>query len=222
MKYTDNGLRFDLQVIASWIEPGSKVLDLGCGEGELLHFLIEEKQVVGTGIELMESKVAQCIDKGLSVLQGDISEEIFDYPDNMFDYVILSQTLQQVYEPSKLIRAMLTVGKKGVVSFPNFSQWEGRLQHLFTGHAPKTRQLPYNWYDTPNIRVISIRDFRDFVEQADLTIIEEVGINTHSQDRNGSIIHLLPNWRATYGIYLVGSGQGDCSKKRGADIRSTQ
>ena len=206
MRYTDNGLRFDLQVIASWIEPGSKVLDLGCGEGELLHFLIEERQVVGTGIELMESKVARCIDKGLSVLQGDINEEIFDYPDNMFDYVILSQTLQQVYEPSKLIQAMLKVGKKGVVSFPNFSQWVGRLQHLFTGQAPKTRQLPYNWYDTPNIRVISIKDFRDFVAQADLTILEEVGINTHSQDRRGSIIRLLPNWRATYGIYLIGSG----------------
>jgi methionine biosynthesis protein MetW len=207
-KYVDNSLRFDLQVIASWIEPGSKVLDLGCGEGELLQFLIEEKQAIGTGIELLEGKVAQCIEKGLSVLQGDISEEIFDYPDNMFDYVILSQTLQQVYEPSKLIQSMLKVGKRGVVSFPNFSQWTCRLQHLFTGHAPKTKQLPYNWYDTPNIRVISIRDFRDFVREADLTIEKEAAINAHSQDRRGSIIHFLPNWRATYGIYLIGSGGG--------------
>jgi methionine biosynthesis protein MetW len=208
VKSMDNGLRFDLQVIASWIEYGSSVLDLGCGKGELLHYLIEEKHVTGTGIEQMEDKVAQCIDKGLSVLQGDINEEIFDYPDNMFDYVILSQTLQQVYEPSKLIQAMLKVGKKGVVSFPNFSHWVGRLQHMFTGHAPKTRQLPYDWYDTPNIRVISVKDFRDFVEQADLKILEEVGINTRSQDRQGRIIHLLPNWRATYGIYLISSGDG--------------
>jgi len=181
---------------------------LGCGEGELLHSLIEEKQVIGKGIELLESKVAQCIEKGLSVLQGDINEEIGDYPDNMFDYVILSQTLQQVYEPSKLIQSMLRVGKRGVVSFPNFSQWACRMQHLLTGHAPKTKQLPYNWYDTPNIRVISIKDFRDFVKEAGLSILREVAINTHSQDRRGRIIHVFPNWRATYGIYLIGNGGG--------------
>ncbi len=206
MKFDDNGLRFDLQVIASWIDPGSSVLDLGCGEGDLLNFLIREKQVAGTGIELLENKVAQCIEKGLSILQGDINEEISDYPDNMFDYVILSQTLQQVYEPSKLIRSMLRVGKKGVVSFPNFSQWACRLQHLMTGHAPKTKELPYNWYDTPNIRVISIRDFREFVQEAHLSILREVAISTHSEDRRGRIISIFPNWRATYGIYLIGNG----------------
>lgn len=205
-KLENNSLRYDLQVIASWIEPESRVLDLGCGEGELLGFLIENRQVVGTGIELMEAKTIQCIEKGLSVLQGDISEEIDDYPDNMFDYVILSQTLQQVYEPSKLIQSMLRVGKKGVVSFPNFSHWRCRIQHTVFGRVPKTRQLPYSWYDTPNIRVISIKDFRGFINEVGLTILKQVAINTQSQDRRGSIIRILPNARATYGLYLIGKG----------------
>jgi methionine biosynthesis protein MetW len=144
-------MRFDLQIIASWIEPGSKVLDLGCGEGDLLYFLKKKKQVVGTGIERVEAKVAHCIERGLSVLQGDINEEVLDYPDDTFDYIILSQTLQQVYEPGKLIQSLLRIGKKGIVSFPNFSHWRVRLQLLITGYAPITKQLPYEWYDTPNM-----------------------------------------------------------------------
>ena len=136
-------MRYDLNIIASWIEPGSKVLDLGCGEGDLLHFLKQNKQVVGTGIERREARVARCIEKGLSALQGDIKAEVLDYPDNSFDYVILSQTLQQVYEPADLIRSLLRIGKKGIVSFPNFSYWTIRLQLLLSGYAPITRQLPY-------------------------------------------------------------------------------
>jgi methionine biosynthesis protein MetW len=204
-KREDHALRYDLQIIASWIEKGSRVLDLGCSGGELLHFLIENKQVLGTGIEIVESKVAQCIEKGLSVVQGNINKEIEDFPDHMFDYVILSQTLQQVFEPSKLIRSMLRVGKKGVVSFPNFSYWVCRLQHLITGYAPITDQLPYSWYDTPNIRVLSIKDFRLFLKKAGITILKEMAINTHSQDRHGKNIRALPNLLATYGLYLIGN-----------------
>ena len=121
-------MRYDLQIIASWIELGSRVLDLGCGSGELLRFLINKTQVNGSGIELEEDKVAACIEKGLTVLQGDINAEVLDYPDLAFDYVILSQTLQQVYEPDKLIRAIMRIGKKGIVSFPNFSHWACRMQ----------------------------------------------------------------------------------------------
>jgi len=198
-------MRFDLQIIASWIEPGSKVLDLGCGEGHLLHFLKENKQVMGTGIELIEGKVAQGIEKGLSVLQGDINKEVLDYPDNTFDYVILSQTLQQVFEPDKLIRSLLRIGKRGIVSFPNFSHWRIRLQLLFTGYAPITKQLPYEWHDTPNIRVITIKDFRRFSKRVGFEILKEVAIATNSYDRRGDMVKLLPSLRATYGIFLIGN-----------------
>jgi methionine biosynthesis protein MetW len=199
-------MRYDLQIIASWIEPGSKVIDLGCGEGDLLHHLISRKGVQGTGIELNEEKVARCIEKGLSVLQGDISEEVHDYPAASFDYVILSQTLQQVYKPDHLIRAMLRIGQKGIVSFPNFSHWQIRMQLLTTGYAPVSRQLPYQWFDTPNIRVITLKDFRRFVQEVGLTVLKEAAIDTHTQDRYGSIVQFLPNLRATYGIFMIGKG----------------
>jgi methionine biosynthesis protein MetW len=204
MKTENNKMRFDLQIIASWIEPGSKVLDLGCGEGELLYFLKKNKQVDGAGIERVESKVARCIEKGLPVLQGDINAEVLDYQDNTFDYVILSQTLQQVYEPSKLIQSLLRIGKRGIVSFPNFSYWSVRLQLLVTGYAPITKQLPYEWYDTPNIRVITIKDFRKYSKDIGFKIIKEVAINTQNHDRSGGIIKFIPTLFATYGIFLIG------------------
>jgi methionine biosynthesis protein MetW len=203
MSSPHNSIRYDLQIIASWIEPGSRVLDLGCGEGDLLQHLIAQKRVAGTGIEHNEEKVARCIEKGLSVLQGDINQEILDYPPNAFDYVILSQTLQQVYEPAALIRSMLHVGRRGIVSFPNFSHWKLRLQLLVTGYAPVSRQLPYQWHDTPNIRVITLKDFRKFADAVDLRVLKETAINTNSQDRFGRITRLLPNLRATYGIYMI-------------------
>ena len=199
-------MRFDLQVIASWIEPGSRVIDLGCGKGELLKYLINHKNVTGNGIEHNESRVALCIENGLSVLQGDINEEVLDYPDNTFDYVILSQTLQQVYEPDTMIRSMLRIGRKGIVSFPNFSHWRCRLQLLSSGFVPVTRQLPYEWYNTPNIRVITIKDFRKFIYEVGFNVFKEVAINTQSEDRYGKAITIFPNLRATYGIYLIGNG----------------
>ncbi|MBU0730342.1 MAG: methionine biosynthesis protein MetW [Proteobacteria bacterium] len=196
-------MRFDLKLIASWIEPGAKVLDLGCGEGDLLLYLREQKKVCGTGIEQDEAEVAECIAKGLSVLQGDLNQEIHDYPKKAFDYVILSQTLQQVYEPDILISGLLRIGKKVIVSFPNFSHWSIRLQILLTGYAPKNQQLPYDWYNTPNIRVITMKDFRKFTRKLGYKIIKETAINTHYQDRHGSIIKFLPNLFATYGIFMI-------------------
>jgi methionine biosynthesis protein MetW len=204
VKFESNPIRYDLSLIASWIDPDSKVLGLGCGDGELLSFLKKQKQVKETGVEIEESKVAECIEKGLSVIQGDINEEVEDYKDNTFDYVILSQTLQQVYEPSQLIRSMLRIGKKCVVSFPNFSHWKVRTHLLLTGCAPVTNQLPYEWHDTPNIRVITLNDFRKFIKEMNYTIIKEAAINTDKQDKRGNIIKILPAMRATYGIFLLG------------------
>lgn len=205
-KYKNNGIRYDLQIIASWIEPGSKVLGLGCSEGNLLYFLKKNKQVTCTGIEINEARVAACIEKGLTVLQGDINEEVLDYPDDVFDYVILSQTLQQIYEPSQLFRSMLRIGKRGIVSFPNFSHWSIRMQLFFKGYAPITKQLPYEWHNTPNIRVITIKDFRKYAKDVGFRIIKEVAINTNNQERSGNIIRFLPNLRATYGIFLIEKG----------------
>ena len=195
--------RFDLQVIASWIQPGSRVLDLGCGNGDLLYFLKHDKQIHGTGIEYAESKVARCIERGLTVLQGDFQEEVHDYPDQSFDFVVLSQTLQQIMAPKELLPELLRIGRRVIVSFPNFGHWLIRCQVLFTGHAPVTDQLPYEWYDTPNIRVITIKDFKRFLRLTGVRVAREVAINTHHHDREGHIVKYLTNLRATYGILML-------------------
>ncbi|OGR10770.1 MAG: methionine biosynthesis protein MetW [Desulfobacterales bacterium RIFOXYA12_FULL_46_15] len=197
-------MRYDLSLIASWIEEGSRVLELGCGEGDLLYWLKKEKAVKERGIEIEESKVEKCIEKGISVLQGDINEEIEDYPDNSFDYAICSQTLQQVFEPMSLIHSMMRVAKMGVVSFPNFGHYKVRMQLAFTGRAPVTKELPYSWHDTPNIRVLSLTDFEKFAEEVGYKILKRVSINTKNNQRQGKLITVLPNLLATYGIFLIG------------------
>lgn len=199
----DKHLRFDLMVIASWIQSGARILDLGCGHGDLLAYLKEHKQIQGTGIEQDKEKAASCIERGLSVLQGDIKEEVADYPDSAFDVVILSQTLQQVYRPDVLLKSLSRIGKQVIVSFPNFSHYRIRLQLLLKGQAPKSRQLPFSWYDTPNIRVITLADFRKFSKDVGYTIVKECAINTHDQERSGRIVTLFSNLRATYGIFLI-------------------
>ncbi|MBW1786838.1 MAG: methionine biosynthesis protein MetW [Deltaproteobacteria bacterium] len=197
-------MRFDLEMIASWIEPESRVLDLGCGEGDLLAFLKERKQVRGTGIERDEKKVAKCIEKGLTVVQGDMNREILDYAENRFDFVILSRTLQQVYRPAPLIRRILEIGRRGIVSFPNFSHWKVRFQLLLTGRAPVTTQLPYQWHDTPNIRVITLGDFERFAEEMGFSILKEIAITTRNQNGGGFRVRRFSNLRATYGIFMIG------------------
>lgn len=201
-------MRYDLDLIESWIEPGSRILGLGCGEGDLLFALKTRKQVKERGIEISEKKVRICIEKGLSVIQGDINTELDDYPDQCFDYVILSQTLQQVYAPPKLIRSMLRIGRKAVVSFPNFGHWRIRKQLLFSGYVPVTEQLPYHWYNTPNIRVLTIKDFERFSKEVGFRILKEAAINTQHADMHGTIVRLFPNLRATYGLFLIGKVTG--------------
>lgn len=199
---TEN-MRFDLQVIASWIEPGSKVLDLGCGYGELLTWLRDHKQVNGVGIEMDKEKAALCISKGLSVLQGDLNDEVEDYPDKRFDYVILSQTLQQVYEPARLLYSLARIGRRVIVTFPNFSHYSIRLQLLLKGMAPKSNELPYNWYDTPNIRVVTLKDFRQFASDVGYQIVDEIAIKTDYHASHGSVVRHFSNIRATYGIFMI-------------------
>ncbi len=204
MVFTDKeAMRFDLTIIASTIEPGSTVLDLGCGNGDLLAWLAANKRVVGTGIEQDQERAAHCISRGLSVLQGDLNEDVDDYPDCSFDYVILSQTLQQVFEPARLLYSLARIGRKVIVSFPNFSHYSIRLQLLLRGMAPKSDQLPYSWYDSPNIRVITLKDFRKFSRDVGYNIIKEIAISTNPENNEGQIIDVLTNIRATYGIYII-------------------
>lgn len=196
-------IRFDLRIIASTIEPGSRVLDLGCGNGDLLSWLVRNKSVAGTGIEQDATKAAHCISRGLSVLQGDLNNEVDDYPDCAFDYVILSQTLQQVFEPARLLYSLARIGRKVIVSFPNFSHYTIRTQLLLRGMAPKNDQLPYSWYDSPNIRVITLKDFHQFAHDVGYNIVREICISTNPSSSEGQIIRFWPNLRATYGIYII-------------------
>ena len=203
MTLANGPLRVDLKLIADRIEPGSRVLDLGCGSGDLLDYLKRHKQITGTGIEFSEEKAARCIERGLTVLQGDFRQEVKDYPEGRFDVVVLSQTLQQIADPKELLIDLLWIGKRVIVSFPNFAHWSARLQILFTGMAPITDQLPYEWYNTPNIRVISIKDFKRFLRLFGVRTVREVAINTHHHDYKGNIVRSFKNLRATYGIMMV-------------------
>ena len=154
------GSRVDLLVVADMVAPGARVLDVGCGDGELLR-LLESRGVDGRGIELSREGVNECVAKGLAVVQGDADTDLEDYPDDGFDYVILSQTLQATRRPRVVLEHMLRIGRHAIVSFPNFGHWRIRLQLFFGGHMPHTDNLPYAWYETPNIHFCSIKDFRE-------------------------------------------------------------
>jgi len=154
------GARIDLLAVADMVEAGAKVLDVGCGDGELLRLLAETRNVDGRGIELSREGVNECVAKGLAVIQGDADTDLADYPDDAFDYVILSQTLQATRQPRLVLEHMLRIGRHAIVSFPNFGHWRIRLQVGFGGHMPQTDNLPYSWWDSPNIHFCSIKDFR--------------------------------------------------------------
>jgi len=151
--------RVDLEVVASLIPPRAKVLDVGCGDGELLEFLQTDRQIDGRGVEISQRGVNSCVARGLSVIQGDADTDLVHYPDKGFDFVILSQTLQATRNPRAVLEDLLRIGERAIVSFPNFGHWRVRLSLFLRGRMPVTKDLPYSWYDTPNIHFCTIRDF---------------------------------------------------------------
>jgi methionine biosynthesis protein MetW len=169
--------RVDLLLVADMVEPKSRVLDVGCGDGTLLRLLAEEKQVDARGIELSQRGVNDCVAKGLSVIQGDADTDLAGYPDNAFDYVILSQTLQATRQPRKVLEQMLRIGRHGIVSFPNFGHWRIRWQVAFGGRMPLTRNLSCSWYDTPNIHFCTIQDFIALVREIDARIERGIALD---------------------------------------------
>src|SRR5918911_2718843 len=158
---TPGGARVDLVMVADMVARGARVLDVGCGDGELLQILSERRDVDGRGIELSREGVNECVARGLAVIQGDADTDLVDYPDDAFDYVILSQTLQATRQPKVVLENMLRIGRRAIVSFPNFGHWRIRLQLLLNGAMPVTDNLPDSWYDSPNIHFCTIKDFRD-------------------------------------------------------------
>jgi len=189
--------RLDYKTIIDLIEPNSKVLDLGCGEGTLLSLLTKIKQARGTGIEINEQAIYQCVAKGLSVSHGDIDSGLSDYSSKRFDYVILYESLQQVLHPRRVILEALRVGKKAIVGIPNFCHLTARIQIFFEGRVPVTKELPYQWYDTPNLRFLSLKDFRAFCRMNGVSILKEIGIvNNHR-------VWFRPNLFAHIGLFVL-------------------
>ena len=162
--------RFDLAVVADMVAPGSRVLDVGCGDGLLLEMLARNRRVDGRGVELSQRGVNDCVAKGLPVIQGDADTDLADYPEDSFDYVILSQTLQATQRPRVVLENMLRIGRRAIVSFPNFGHWRVRAQLLLLGRMPRAPNLQYSWHETPNIHLCTIKDFVDLAEEVGAVI----------------------------------------------------
>ena len=196
-------LRIDLQLIADMVEPSSRLLDIGCGDGALLEYLWHEKDVDGRGIELSMDGVNACVSQGLSVIQGDADTDLFNYPDHAFDFVILAQTLQATRAPKEVLENLLRIGRRAIVSLPNFGYWRVRLSLALQGRMPHTETLPHNWYDTPNIHFCTIRDFVDLCDELEIVIENSFSLDSigrGKQVRNG---YFCANLMGEQGVFLL-------------------
>jgi methionine biosynthesis protein MetW len=195
--------RIDLKIIAGFVTHGARVLDVGCGDGRLLERLEREKQADGRGIELSQKGVNEAVARGLSVVQGDADHDLTTYPDAAFDFVILSQTLQATYNPRAVLEELLRIGRKVVVSFPNFGNWRIRAQFVLSGRMPITEDLPYSWYDTPNIHFCTVRDFMMLLESVDARVEKAVALYGQNRVLNRSVKLPLWNVLADQAIFLL-------------------
>ncbi len=193
-----NGLRPDLALIADHVAPGTRVLDVGCGDGTLAQALRDLRGCNVHGMEIDPANVAECVGKGLSVIQGDADKDLAFYPDGAFEYAILSQTLQTTMRPDRVMEELLRIGRHAFVSFPNFAQWRVRLSLLWGGRMPVTRLLPEAWYETPNIHHVTVADFRAFVADRGISVEQAWFL---SGDRLTSTS--VANFRAEHAIFLL-------------------
>jgi methionine biosynthesis protein MetW len=186
--------RADFRAIAHWVKPAARVLDLGCGDGTLLRYLADERETIGYGVEIDDDGILACVNNGVNVIQGDLERGLSGFADGSFDYVILSQTLQAVRSSERVVREMLRVGREGVVTFPNFGYWPNRLQ-VMRGKMPLSDNLPYAWFDTPNIHLCTITDFENFCRTHGVRILERIVM------RDGKKVSVLPNVLGSLAVY---------------------
>ena len=198
-----NNLRKDLNLIANLIEDNSKIIDIGCGDGELLDFLNKNKNAKIQGLEIDQKKVNKCVAKGLSVIQGDADKDLSLYPEKSFEYVILSQTIQATLEPKKILYELTRIGEKVIVSIPNFGFWKVRLDLLFKGKMPITRKLNSTWFDTDNIHLCTILDFLELCDQLNLTVKQTVTITSKKQKKFSGKPSIKENIFAEEAIFLI-------------------
>jgi methionine biosynthesis protein MetW len=195
--------RVDLLLIAEMVSPGARVLDVGCGDGTLLRLLATQRGVDGRGIELSQAGVNSCVAQGLSVIQGDADTDLVHYPDLAFDFAILSQTLQATYSPRHVLEQLLRIGKRAVVSFPNFGHWRVRSQLLFAGRMPLTDNLPDRWYDTPNIHLCTIKDFRGLCKDVGARVERAVALNAYGRKLGVSMPAFAQNLFGEQAVFLL-------------------
>ena len=187
-------LRADLAFIAHWVRPASHVLDLGCGDGVMLEYLQSDKQCIGYGVEIDDSKIPQCIERGVAVIQQDLEAGLAIFADNAFDTVLCLSALQMMKNVEGVLRDIARVGREAIVSFPNFAYWPHRLS-ILRGRMPVSKLLPYEWYDTPNIRYSTIRDFEELANKVGLEVLERVAL------QDGKPVSFVPNWRGSLAVF---------------------
>ena len=197
-------MKKEFKVIADLLPNNTRVLDVGCGDGALIDFLVKEKNIEVRGLELNQNNVQECIYKGLPVIQGNAETELYQFPKQSFDYVVLSQTLQAFYQPDKVLRELLRIGKSVIVSIPNFGYWKVRTSLLFFGKMPVTKTLPNTWFNTPNLHMCTIKDLFNYCEDQNITIKKVIGVNENKISLIKKNNLETKNLFSKLGVFLIG------------------